>query len=297
MKIIKLITVLMLILSGCVSQIGETAPTKSESQFPVILTNNYGKNVTINNPPTRIVSLAPSNTEILFSLGLGEKVVGVTEYDNYPEEATQKEMIGGFTSVNIEKVLSLNPDLVLATGGVQIDVVEKLRDIGLKVVVIDARNLGEVLENIMTVGKITGSEKEAQSLNKILQERITTIKFAQPNKRPKVVYVVWGDPLMVAGPDTFANDLIETAGGENVFSDAVTQYPQISMESVVERNPEIIITGHHSQMNLTQLKDEAQWKEIRAVKNNRLHTIDADIVSRAGPRIVEALEQFASWIK
>lgn len=295
--LIEGLMVLFIILSGCGSP-DTLNPSQESTKFPITLIGNRGENVTILAPPERIVSLAPSNTEILFALGLGEKVVGVTEYCDYPEEATEKEKIGGFKTVDIEKVVSLNPDLVLATGGVQTDAVQKLRELGLIVVVVDARDIDGILENLRLVGRITDRNKEAESLIENMVKKIDAIKKERAGKRekPSVIYIIWGDPLMVAGPDTFASDLIELAGGENAFSDAALQYPAVSMESVIERDPQAIIASDHIGIDLKGLKNATEWREVSAVKNNNLYTIDADIVNRPGPRIVDALELFAAWI-
>jgi iron complex transport system substrate-binding protein len=218
---VKIMVILLSIIAGCLSAEGGIDRLADGSNFPVKIADNYGANVTIHAPPDRIVSLAPSNTEILFAIGLGEKVVGVTDYDDYPSEATQKEKIGGFTTVNIEKVISLQPDLILATGGVQIDIVQRLRELDLAVVVVDAKTVNDVLENIKLIGRLTDNENEALSLAIGMERRIDAVKKIEPSKsKPRTMYVVWGDPLMVAGPDAFANDLIDLAGGENIFSDA-----------------------------------------------------------------------------
>ena len=292
------VAVLLIILSGCVSEPPRLKNAVEDTGFPVTLSDNHGRNITIETVPERIVSLAPSNTEILFALGLGEKVVGVTEYDDYPEEAKLKEKVGGFQTVDIEKVASLNPELVLATGGVQLEVVEKLREIGLTVVVIDANGISEIQENILLIGRIAGSKREAESLVDSMGQRIEAVKDKSSSnlRRPRVMYIVWGEPLMAAGPGAFASNLIELAGGENVFSDSGIDYPKVSMESVIERDPEVIITNTNTEMELESLKDAAEWKGISAVKNDRFHVINGDIVSRPGPRIVDALELFSTWI-
>lgn len=292
------LAVLLIILSGCVSEPPRLKTAVEDTGFPVTLSDNHGRNLTIEKAPIRIVSLAPSNTEILFALGLGEKVVGVTEYDNYPDEAKLVEKVGGFQTVDIEKVVSLNPELVLATGGIQLEVIEKLREVGLTVVVIDAKSVDEIQENILLIGRIAGSKREAESLVDSMGQRIELVKNKSSSnpRRPRVMYIVWGEPLMAAGPGAFASSLIELAGGENVFSDAGIDYPKVSMESVIERDPEVIITNTNTGMELESLKDAAEWKGISAVKNRRFHVINGDIVSRPGPRIVDALELFSTWI-
>jgi iron complex transport system substrate-binding protein len=276
MKKVALLYAIMIVLTGCSSQIEDNYPTAK---------------------PDRIISLAPSNTEILFALGLEEKVVGVTEYCDYPKGALRKEKIGGFQTVNVEKVVSLEPDLVFATGGIQKEIVRKLENLGLSVVVLDAEKVDDILENIMLVGMTTGSEKEAKLLVEDMKQRIEVVeKAAKKSKKPRVAYLLWGDPLIVAGNQTFMDDLIRLSGGENVFSNALIQYPEISFESLIEMNPEILINGDHSKINKSALEKDLKWMQISAVKNNRVYTIDADTVSRPGPRIVDALELFSKWI-
>jgi iron complex transport system substrate-binding protein len=149
----------------------------------------------------------------------------------------------------------------------------------------------------MLVGMTTGSEKEAKLLVEDMKQRIEVVeKAAKKSKKPRVAYLLWGDPLIVAGNQTFMDDLIRLSGGENVFSNALIQYPEISFESLIEMNPEILINGDHSKINKSALEKDLKWMQISAVKNNRVYTIDADTVSRPGPRIVDALELFSKWI-
>ncbi len=284
MKNLLPLIITTIILGGCLSQ-------------PLTFTDSAGETIFFKTPPKRIISLAPSNTEILYAIGAGDLVVGVTEYDDYPDEVRQKEKIGGFKDVNIERVVALSPDLILATGGVQVEVVETLRELGLNVAVIDSRNLTDVMENIILIGRITQRENEAKTIVQNMETRIKKIQEkSQRNKRPKTMYIAWGDPLMVAGPEAFANDLIELAGGINIYADAVTQYPQVSIESVIERNPDVIITSEHTGIDLASLPKKPDWREIKAVRNNRLYVINANLVSRPGPRLVLALEQFYEWL-
>jgi len=296
MKTLPYLTVLIIILAaGCTST--GTSQNQAGTDFPMTITDGAGENITLTAAPTSIVSLAPSNTEILFALGLGEQIVGVTEYGDYPEEALEKEQIGGFNTISTEKVVALNPGLILATGGVQAEVVEQLRGLNQQVVVIDSKNLDDILSNIQLIGRITGRTSEAQTLVKDLQKRIDAARAKGKSTGVKVMYIVWGDPLMVAGPDSFADDLIVKAGGVNIYADAATQYPSVTLESVINRNPEVIIASDNIGLELEDLKDLPEWRETSAVQNGRLYTIDADIVSRPGPRIVDALELFAGWIE
>jgi len=266
----------------------------------ITITDDLGRVVTLEKTPERIISIAPTNTEILFALGLGDKVVGVTDYCSYPEAAQDVEKIGSFSTINMEKIASLNPDLILATGGSQSELVENLVNLGFTVVVIDPKNIDEILEDITLVGKITGKEKEAKDLTEGMEEKIKTVTdktaIIPEDQKPSVFYVVWNDPLMTAGPDTFINSLIELAGGINIASDAETSWAVYAVELLIEKNPDVIIVSQHSGITEEELKTSDIFATINAVLNSRIYTIDSDIVSRAGPRIVDALEQFYEFL-
>ena len=285
-------TLLVLMLLGCIPQ----SP-------PGNIVDGLGRQVTINAVPQRIVSLAPSNTEILFALGLGDKVVGVTEYCNYPEAAKTKPKVGGFSTVDIEKVVSLRPDLVLATQIHSKTIIPALEKLGLTVVALTPSSLTGVLDSITLVGKITGQSKEASELVKDLSTRITAIadktQKLSPAQRPRVFYVTWHDPLMTAGTGTLSNDVISQAGGQNIASD-ITGDKTIDLETVINRDPEVIIvsvgmgTGEDSPWQY--IKSESRLKNTQALLADRVYKIDGDLIHRPGPRIVEALEQMAQFI-
>jgi iron complex transport system substrate-binding protein len=270
---------------------------------PGNIVDGLGRQVTINAVPQRIVSLAPSNTEILFALGLGDKVVGVTEYCNYPEAAKTKPKVGGFSTVDIEKVVSLRPDLVLATQIHSKTIIPALEKLGLTVVALTPSSLTGVLDSITLVGKITGQSKEASELIKDLSTRIKAIadktQKLSPAQRPRVFYVTWHDPLWTAGTGTLSNDVISQAGGQNIASD-ITGDKTIDLETVINRDPEVIIvsvgmgTGEDSPWQY--IKSESRLKNTQALLTGRVYKIDGDLIHRPGPRIVEALEQMAQFI-
>jgi iron complex transport system substrate-binding protein len=267
------------------------------------IVDGLGRQVTISAIPQRIVSLAPSNTEILFALGLGDKVVGDTEYCNYPEAAKTKPKVGGFSTVDVEKVVSLRPDLVLATQIHSKTIIPALENLGITVVALAPGSLNEVLNSIALVGKITGQDKQASELVKDLSTRIKEItdktQKLSPGQRPRVFYVTWHDPLMTAGTGTLSNDVISQAGGQNIASD-ITGDKTIDLETVINRDPEIIIvsvgmgTGEDSPWQY--IKSESRLKNTQALMNGRVYKIDGDLIHRPGPRIVEALEQMAQFI-
>jgi len=261
------------------------------------ITDMAGREVTIEAEPQAIVSLAPANTEILYALGLGDKVVGVTEFCNYPPEAAEKPKIGGFSDVNTEKVVELAPDLVLATSLHLSEVVPALEKLGLTVVVIDPPDVPAVLEGIELVGKITGREEEAEALTAKMQERIEAVAEAvKGREKPRVFWELSSD-LWTAGPGSFINDLIERAGGENIAAEAESPWVQLSSEAIVAADPEVIFLADHPFGETAEtVAARPGWDEISAVVNKRiveLSEADIDIVSRPGPRVVDALELIA----
>jgi iron complex transport system substrate-binding protein len=283
------------ILLSCLQQIPQSPPGN--------IVDGLGRTVTINTIPQRIVSLAPSNTEILFALGLGDKVVGVTEYCNYPEAAKSKSKVGGFSTVDIEKVVSLRPDLVLATHIHSQTVILALENLGITVVALTPSSLNEVLDSITLLGKITGQDTEASELVTDLSARINEItdktQKLSAEQRPRVFYVTWHDPLMTAGAGALSNDVINQAGGLNIASD-ITGDKTIDLETVINRDPEIIIVsvgmGAGEDLPWQYIKSEPRLKNTQALLNGRVYKIDGDLIHRPGPRIVEALEEMAGFI-
>jgi iron complex transport system substrate-binding protein len=262
--------------------------------------------------PNRIISLAPSTTEILFALGLGDKVVAVTNYDNYPYNFTAWIAAGNMTSIgdfkdpNMEVIASLEPDLILATGGVQKETVGTLRDLGYKVLVFDPTNITGVFKNIELVGKATGKNAEAASLVDNLNNRIEAVvnKVATATSKPKVYYEVFYSTtaLWTAGSKAWQNELIEKAGGINIFADQPLDYFQSSAEAVVSRNPDVIVLptsgmGEETPFwgSIDEVKARPAWNSISAVQNDRLYQIDSDVIQRAGPRVADAIEALAEF--
>jgi iron complex transport system substrate-binding protein len=262
------------------------------TQYDVV--DDLGRLVAINGTPQRIVSLAPSNTEILFALGLGEKVVGVTDWCDYPPEALDKEKVGSFDTPDTEKIVALTPDLILVAYGTTMDVINSLIESGLTVFGIKTTDLDDVLNDIRTVGNITGKKAEANALTSEMESRIQAVtdETSELEERPRVFYIVWHDPLWTAGSETFIHELIEKGGGVNICQN-ITGYTTISIEEVVARNPEVIITSEWSfewAQNVTSLNS------TDARQNGRIYQGDDDLVQRPGPRLVDGLEWFAYFI-
>lgn len=270
-------------------------PTSTPAPYPMTITDGAGREVTIEVEPQAIVSLAPSNTEILYALGLGDKVVGVTEYCNFPPEAAEKPKVGGFSDVDTEKVTELAPDLILVANIHVTEVVPALEKLGLTVVVIDPSDIPGVLEGIRLVGKITAQEEEAESLTAGLQERIDAVtKAVEGREKPRVFWELSSD-LWTAGPGSFINDLIVRAGGENIAAGAEAPWAQLSNEAIIEADPQVIFLADHPYGETVEsVAARPGWGTISAVVNGRIIEVeDTDIFSRPGPRVVDALEMAA----
>jgi len=288
------LTIIVLGLTACASP-PTAAPTTAPAVF-ITVTDDAGRQVTLKGLPTRIVSLAPSNTEVLYALGLGDRVVGVTEYCDYPPEAKQKPKIGGFANIDLEKVIGLDPDLVLATNIHVGAVVSELQKRGVTVVVVEPKNVDDVLAEITFVGKITATSDAAAKLIAQMKTRIDAIaaKTATAKTKPRVFYEI-DKSLYTPGPGSFLDDMIIKAGGVNIASDAQSAYPQLSLESFVLKDPEVIFLGDHPFGETPDtVKARPGWANISAVKNGRIvPVVDVNIVSRPGPRLVEGLELIA----
>ncbi|MFH1507949.1 MAG: cobalamin-binding protein [Candidatus Omnitrophota bacterium] len=257
--------------------------------------NNSPKNLSGSVP--RYISLAPSTTEILFSLGLDEEIVGVSSFCNYPPQAQEKAKIGDFSNPNIEKILSLKPDYIFCTGLEQANVVLKLRQLGLKVYVFDPVNIRELLATISETGSITNRREQAQELTQRMRQRIEEItsltKLISQEKKPKVFIEIWHDPLTTAGEGSFVDELIDLAGGVNIAHNTKRPYSTFSQEEVIRRDPDYIIMAYMDKEQPVKLVEKRfGWDSISAVRNKRIYNdIDPDLLLRPGPRIVQGLEE------
>ncbi len=313
--IIFLMSALLLsFLAGCnTAQLATTTPSATITSqpatttiFPATITDQAGRTITIKSMPQKIVSLAPSNTEILYALGLGDKIVGVTNYCNYPPEAKQKPSIGEFSTPNIEEVVAKSPDLVLAANIHISKIVPQLEARGLTVLILDPKTIDQVLEAITLVGQVTGKEKEAKTLTSSMQQRVKAVTdktgMLSQEQKSSACFIVWHDPLMIAGGGTLQDELIGKGGGVNIVNTLNLKpgYPALSLETFIAANPAVIIVGvgmgDGEDKPLQFIQTESRLKDIPARINNRVYAINQDIAGRAGPRIVDALEQFAKFI-
>jgi iron complex transport system substrate-binding protein len=293
-KFLKPISVILL----CCLVWGLACKEATPKSSSVSLTDDLGRTVTVKGVPKRIVSLAPSITEILFALDLGDKVVGVTSACDYPEEAKAKPKVGDYFMSSLEVIVAQDPDIVFADG--HDPVCEDLDSKGISMVVLQPRDIDGISRDIELVGRITGKEREANVLVAERERRIKAVadKIATV-KRPTVFYVIdASDPSKpwTAGSGSFIDALITLAGGENIVK-VPELYFQINLEEVVARDPGIIIgPAKHGTAFIPDLKGLAVWKEMSAVKAGKVYLIEDDLVSRPGPRVVDGLEEMAKAI-
>ena len=267
-----------------------------------MFTDQVGRTVTLKKIPERIVSLAPSNTEILYALGLGDRVVGVTKFCDYPAEVKEKPNIGGFSTPNLEEIVALSPDLVIAAPRHEDEIIPQLEEKGLTVLVLNPKTFDLILSAITLIGDVTENDKAAQlvaemeSRIKVVTDKVSGLP---EEEKPLVFYLTWHDPLMTSGSVSLHNELIEKAGGRNIFAD-VEGVKTIDLETLVSRNPQVMIAGigmgSGEDEPLQYLLGESRLDNTEAGKNEAIYGIDIDITGRGGPRIVDGLEEFTTCI-
>jgi len=258
------------------------------------------REITLDRPPERIVSLAPSLTEVLFFLGLGDRVAGVTRFSSYPPEAARKPKVGSYINLNIEKIISLNPDLVIGTvDGNASSTVGMLEEAGLRVFIVDPRNVGQVIETVHKLGRICGVNEKAETLSRMLQTRVDHIlEKTGMREKPLVFLQINLRPIITVNRHTYHHDLIRLAGGVNMTRNEFLNYPRIGLEEVIRRKPEVIlISSMERGGTFEKARTEwMKWTSIPAVRQNRVHLIDSDLIDRPSPRIVTGLEDMARLI-
>ena len=246
---------------------------------------------------SRIVSLAPNLTEILCGIGLGEKLVGVSSYSNYPPAVKKLPKVGGFASLNIEMIVSLRPDMAVATmdGNSKADVT-KLRSLGIPVFCVFPNNMKGLMRSIEQLGRLFRRERQAKELVSnidlvVKQVKLKAASFTRSRGRPRVLIALDIKPVVSASAQTFLGELIEIAGGVNVVGASDIRYPRLGLETIVASAPDVIlVTGHGSRKGLLkELRSWARWREIPAIRNGRVYLLDPDITTRPGPRVAGAL--------
>lgn len=306
-----LLTILLAagVLAGCGDSTEQPKEEKKVEEgqsaaFPVTINDALDNEVVIEAKPERIVSVIPSNTEIAFELGLGEEVVGVSDFDNYPPEAAEKEKIGGL-EFNVEKVISLNPDLVLAHASSAQNSeagLQQLRDAGVTVLVVnDAKSFDQVFESIEMIGTAAGEKEKAETLVSDMKRQLEEIKtkangIKEEDRKSVMVEVSPAPEIYAAGTETFMDEMLGVINAENIITEE--GWPKMDPEAIIERNPDVIITthGYYTEDAVGNVLSRDGWQDITAVKNKQIIDVDSDMVTRSGPRIIEGVEELAKAV-
>lgn len=294
MKGICLLALLILLIASAVACTGTTSS-------PGTIIDDMDREIHLKSMPQRIVSHVPSITETLYALGLGDKIVGVSDYCDYPEEAKTKPKVGGYYTPNIEVIVSMNPDLVLTDG--HVDEISNLESLGVTFAVIQPNTIDDILKDIELLGNLTGQQEKASELINDMQSRVDKfVATVSGAPHPRVFYVFDATDTTkpwTAGPGSFADALIEIAGGKNVAASAQGAWIQLNIEELVNSDPEIIIVDSMmgtAVISPDEIKELPGWKDTTAVKQNNIFVVNGDLVNRTGPRIVQGLEAIARII-
>lgn len=271
-------------------------PAAAEPAPKVCVEDDLSRQVCVPAFPRRVISLAPGLTEIVFELGAGHTLVGRTARCNEPPEALKIQDIGAYLNPDLERIISLSPDLVLSPEtGMRKEVVDKLTELGIPAFVDNSQTLDEIVHSINRLGTILGRESEANTIvQQFQQRRQATRDRVDHISKPLVLFAVGIRPLVIAGGRSFIGSLIREAGGVNVAEDAVVPYPKFNMEEVARRDPDIIIVLNKECRGDECFNEWQRHQALSAVRNNKVYELDADLVARASARIIDALEQLAA---
>lgn len=277
----------------------------ADSAFPVRVKDYRGREVEIAKLPQRIVSLLPSHTETLFALGAGSQMVACTSLCDYPPETSQlkKIALANPGSISLEALVALQPDLIVVGGDYHRQLETQLTKLNIPVLSLESQSIADIEHSLLGLARATGHTEKGKALVEELQREIQQlqeqIKPFQKEERPRVFYRVWDQPLMTAGPESFIGELITLAGGDNVFADVEIAYPQVSEETLILRNPEVIVMPRmksdpaDTKTVLQELRQRPGWSKMDAVQQERIYLIEDDLISRPGPRVVQGLQKVA----
>ncbi|MBU4186280.1 MAG: cobalamin-binding protein [Proteobacteria bacterium] len=257
-------------------------------------TDQLGRKVVLSDDPQRVVSLAPSITEIIFALGQEHRLKGVTRYSDFPPEAVNLPRVGSYVQLDLERIVALKPELCIAIkDGNPREIVERLESLGIPVYAVDPRNLEAVMETILEIGKLLDASEAAKALVADMQYRIQQVRFraAKASHRPRVFYQVGIFPIVSVGTNTFIHELIVSAGGDNLTEGPIP-YPRFSREQVLVLSPEVLIISSMARGEVFErVKTEwSRWSELPAIKNQRIFLVDSSLFDRPTPRLVDGLE-------
>jgi iron complex transport system substrate-binding protein len=263
----------------------------------VMVNDDLGNPVYLDQPASRIVSLAPHLTEIVFAAGAGDRLIGVVSYSDYPPEALNIPVIGSYNSINYEALVALQPDLVLVwNSGNGPELAERLEALGLSVFVSEPKRLPDIARSLNKIGILSGTLAEAEQAATEYLTRYQTLLADNRNKTPVNVFIeLWHEPMMTVNGTHIISDSIELCGGNNIFADALPLVPRINVESVVRGNPNVIIATGMADERPEWLDNWLIWPDLSAVKSNSLYSINPDLIGRHSPRILQGVTQLCDY--
>jgi len=263
------------------------------------VTDQAGRQITLPAAPARIISLVPSVTEILFAIGAQDRLVGVTDFCDYPAEARRKPHVGGMLAPSLEGMVSLKPELVVATNaGNRQETFDQLERLRIPVYVVNPVTVSDVLDLMGRLGRLTDRAEAADRAVAVLRERMREVTArVEGRPRPRVLYVLWPDPLIVPGREALVTELIQLAGGQSLTADDADAWPRYSLEAAVAKSPEVILLANHGAgTGAVSIEKWQRLASLPAVKSGRLLSVSGDLMHRYGPRFVDGLEQLAHAI-
>ena len=279
---------------GCAGRTSKEPAPEQRDSAKVTYLDGIGRSVELAGHPKRIISLAPSVTEILYLLGVEDRIIGVTTHCNWPEAAKGRPKIGDLLNPNYELVLAAKPDLIIAsTAGNDRSTVFKLASLGLPVYVTAPRSVEKIFETVADVGRITGRARQGEELVAKMRERLREVQHRLAGlPRTRAFFITWFDPLLAPGKNTFENDVLLQAGVESITSGIDEFYPRYSLEQVLAHDPEVIITVAHTGNPLPDLRRVAGWQSLKAVRQGRVIVL-SEVFQHPSPRFVDGVEELA----
>ncbi len=300
-KLLSLLLVfsMLFVLASC----GQKGGPESSNGTAYTVTDSRGKEITFEKAPEKIISLMPSDTEIIYELGAGDKLIAVSEYCNYPEDTKNKTKLSTGESTSLEALMAMNPDVIIAGSMQQTnELFKQLEDSGIKVVITEANSIEETYTVINMIGKVLNLEKKAQDLVDSMKEEFAKIKDEVKDKPAKKVYIEVSPlqfGLWTCGTGTFQQEILTLIGAKNIFDD-VAGWKEVSEEQVISRNPDVIITTtmpmSETDDPVAEIMSRKNWENIEAIKNNKVYRADSDAIQRPGPRLVTAAKELVELI-
>lgn len=293
-----------LILAVLIVSMFLVSTSSAAADYPIEYTDDLGRKILIETEPERIISLAPSVTEIIYELGLESKLVAVSSVCDYPQEVSAKTEVGRIDEPNLEKIISLEPDLVITESVSRIESLERLTKLGIKNIGFKPGSINDTIDMIEDIAYLSSAESAGQKITAEMEKEYLRLqklvaKKLENNERKRVFYEIWSDPLYTAGEGTFIDSLIQAAGGYNIGREAQGSWPTYNLESLIAADPEVYISSQHSSPQGLTLEDLSQKKvlrEISAFKNDRIYLVNPDLVNRPSPRIIEGYKELIKAI-